>query len=301
MKKLFGCLVILAVPVLVAADGAKVPIAVRLMPNVTFTDGSDAMRALHHYNLYVCDAPIAAKSVDGELVCPDGQLQIFSSKPVLSNSKSGLIAKRPLFSVQIEAEDYDEGGEGVGYHDLDPHNSGKRYRQEGVDIYDTSDRGGGFATGRQQQGEWLRYTIEVPHAGLYQPVFRLARGKAGTSRLQLEVDGDKKDAYITTESTVGWDTFITIQSDFAISLTEGEHEFKVYMERGEININWWRLVEIPEVEMRVRYQVSKPAGTLYVRATQVDESGKLESEPSNQATRVYDVTKLPGAVVIRLP
>ncbi|MBI4626735.1 MAG: hypothetical protein HY736_26380, partial [Verrucomicrobia bacterium] len=34
----------------------------------------------------------------------------------------------------IEAEDFDEGGEGVAYHDHEPKNLGAPYRDTGVDI-----------------------------------------------------------------------------------------------------------------------------------------------------------------------
>ena len=68
-------------------------------------------------------------------------------------------------TVRIEAENYDVGGEGVGYHDTTPGNQGGAYRAEDVDVRASS--GGGFVVGWIAAGEWLAYTVDVPVAGVY--------------------------------------------------------------------------------------------------------------------------------------
>jgi hypothetical protein len=65
----------------------------------------------------------------------------------------------------VQAENYDIGGEGLTYHDVDGVNQGGVYRNDGVDI-------GQYATGKYYvehvaTGEWLEYTINVPSAGNY--------------------------------------------------------------------------------------------------------------------------------------
>src|SRR5690242_17504633 len=61
---------------------------------------------------------------------------------------------------QFEAENFDNGGEGVAYHDVEAANLGGQYRPtEGVDIQATSDTGGGFNVGWTKAGEWLRYAV----------------------------------------------------------------------------------------------------------------------------------------------
>src|SRR5690606_36778377 len=68
--------------------------------------------------------------------------------------------------TRIEAENFDEGGPEIAYHDNDPANRGGAYRNEGVDIQSTTDTGGGFNLGWiEQPGEWLEYTIDVAVAG----------------------------------------------------------------------------------------------------------------------------------------
>src|SRR5262249_33467388 len=63
---------------------------------------------------------------------------------------------------KIEAENFDDGGEGVAYHDTDATQFGGAYRTNvGVDIETTTDTGGGFAIGRIRAGEWVEYTVNV--------------------------------------------------------------------------------------------------------------------------------------------
>ena len=81
-------------------------------------------------------------------------------------TKTGYITVLPLTGgkVQIEAEDYDEGGEGVAYHDTTAGNSGHVYRENDVDIVGIL-RGGavwGYAVTNTAETEWTRYTVLSP-------------------------------------------------------------------------------------------------------------------------------------------
>jgi hypothetical protein len=69
----------------------------------------------------------------------------------------------------IEVEAYDNGGEGIGYHDTDSVNSGGQYRQDGVDISAIPEDGAGgqYSVGWLATNEWLKYTINVTKPGLY--------------------------------------------------------------------------------------------------------------------------------------
>ncbi|RME68239.1 MAG: carbohydrate-binding protein, partial [Verrucomicrobia bacterium] len=86
---------------------------------------------------------------------------------------------------RIEAEDFDEGGEGIGYHDADPDNQGGAYRPGAVDIVAAA---GGRQIGYVSPGEWLAYTIEVSRKGRYQIDLLVAcSGDGGT--MSVAVDG----------------------------------------------------------------------------------------------------------------
>src|SRR5215813_8653317 len=63
---------------------------------------------------------------------------------------------------QINAENFDNGGEGVAYHDTTAGNSGGQYRNTGVDIESSSE--GAYDVGWTAPGEWLNYTASVAAA-----------------------------------------------------------------------------------------------------------------------------------------
>jgi len=66
----------------------------------------------------------------------------------------------------IQAEDFDEGGEMLTYHDVDFVNVPGKYRTNvGVDIQSRSD--GGYQITNIEAGEWLEYTIDIAEDGEY--------------------------------------------------------------------------------------------------------------------------------------
>ena len=81
------------------------------------------------------------------------------------------ITRYPVFGVPFpvpgafEAEDYDEGGEGLTYHDNDDVNTPGGYRFDAVDIEPRN--GGGWQVTGIETGEWLEYTIDVETGGTY--------------------------------------------------------------------------------------------------------------------------------------
>ena len=85
--------------------------------------------------------------------------------------------------IRVEAEDYDAGGEGVGYHDTTAANLGGAYRKDGVDIeYFASEAG--YNVGWIRDGEWLRYTVAIPAGvtGNWTAKFRTASAAATGAR-----------------------------------------------------------------------------------------------------------------------
>src|SRR6202035_4029618 len=68
----------------------------------------------------------------------------------------------------IQAEDFDNGGEGVAYHASTNTNPGGVFRtDQNVGIEATTDAGGGYDVGWTQGGDWLDYTLNAPAAGTY--------------------------------------------------------------------------------------------------------------------------------------
>ena len=128
----------------------------------------------------------------------------------------------------IEAENFDEGGEAVAYHDLTTANTGGQYRQTGVDIEATSDAGGGFSLGFIAAGEWLRYSVSVAATGDYTLEARVASQGAGGT-FHVEVDGADATGPLTVPATGGWQTWRTIAVG-GIPLTAGSHVLRLVVD-----------------------------------------------------------------------
>jgi uncharacterized delta-60 repeat protein len=109
----------------------------------------------------------------------------------------------------IEAEDFDEGGEGIGYHDADAVNhGGSPYRSGGVDILREAPI---QRIGWSNDGEWLNYTVNVPAAGFYRAVLRVASGQSGgTGRLRF-LDGSTT-GLIRAPGTGAWNSYVAVTS-----------------------------------------------------------------------------------------
>lgn len=106
----------------------------------------------------------------------------------------------------LEAENYNVGGQGVGYSDTGDGNNGNSYRDENVDI---GGRGAtnGFNVGWTEHGEWLKYTVNILESGMYHVDFSQSSG-TDPGQLILEVDGTPVLTYQGT-NTGSWDSYST--------------------------------------------------------------------------------------------
>src|SRR5438105_3828185 len=112
---------------------------------------------------------------------------------------------------KIEAEDFDLGGEGVGYHDSTAGNIGAALRpKEDVDIAATLDTGGGFAINNTAPGEWLAYTVNAPATGQYFVETRLASANSG-GLFHYEWDGQNVSGAIPIPNTGSESTYWTLK------------------------------------------------------------------------------------------
>lgn len=149
----------------------------------------------------------------------------------------------------IEAENFDDGGEGVAFHDTDPTNVSGSYRSTGVDVESASDTGGGFNIGHISAGEWLEYTVNIAAAGQYDLGVRFATaGGGGTAH--LEVDGLAAGGAIVLPNTGGWQTWQTVAGP-RLTLSAGQHVLRFAFDAsagGDIgNLNWLSLTDAPTV------------------------------------------------------
>lgn len=109
----------------------------------------------------------------------------------------------------VQAEDFDLGGPGVAFFDSDPkiHAADALYRTDDVDIYANVDPApAGLSVGRNRDGEWLEYTVDVASGGDYDIDVRVASGHGGTpGQLTVLVDGIAAGS--TAVASNGWWVF----------------------------------------------------------------------------------------------
>jgi hypothetical protein len=125
----------------------------------------------------------------------------------------------------VEAENFDDGGEGVAYHDSTAGNSGGQYRQTDVDIETTTDLGAGYSVGYVAAGEWLAYSINVAASGSYTLQARVASPYANGT-FHIEIDGINVTGALTMPNTGGWQVWQNVTRT-GISLTAGAHQMRI--------------------------------------------------------------------------
>jgi O-glycosyl hydrolase len=145
----------------------------------------------------------------------------------------------------IQAENFDKGGNYVGYFNLDTTDQGSApgYRPgTTVGIENTGDVGGGYDVGYTGEGEYLRYTVNVATPGIYNLQSRVASlGQGGY--FHVSFDDENKTGTLFVPVTNGFQTFTT-QVSPAFQLAAGRHVMQVTLDSngptgGMGNFNWF--------------------------------------------------------------
>ncbi len=151
----------------------------------------------------------------------------------------------------IPCAEYDFGNAGLAYHDQDykkvrwdvdqPWNTGREFRNDGVDIEKSLDtEGAKYNLGWIANGEWLKYTVTVTAAGLYEVVFRVASPNGGGA-LKLALDGQELIAALSVPRTNGWQNWVSLRYE-NLSLPAGEHVLTLFFVGEGYNINQMRFI-----------------------------------------------------------
>jgi xylan 1,4-beta-xylosidase len=132
----------------------------------------------------------------------------------------------------IEAVHYNNGGEGVGYHDLTPGNSGGQYiRNDSVDI--SSNPAGGYHISDNQSGEWYKYNVNVDSTGTYNVGIRYA---ASSTNCQIKIwqGGTDVTGVVNLPATGGTAVYNTFTIP-GLKLTSGYQTLKIEILTGGFN------------------------------------------------------------------
>jgi hypothetical protein len=140
----------------------------------------------------------------------------------------------------IQAENYDNGGEGVAFHDTSTANEGGAYRNatgDSVDIEATGDTGGGYDMGWTNAGEYQKYTFTNSTTRNYDFKVRVASPSTG-SKISLQLDGNLVGAITSIPNTGGWQTYADVTIKTNQQVTSGTHILKVNTDQGGFNFNY---------------------------------------------------------------
>src|SRR5437660_1184985 len=182
---------------------------------------------------------VAALDAAGNASAPSAPLSV--TTPALSVTTPAPPAPFSGTPIAIpgtfEAENFDLGGEGIGYHDVTPGNAGGQYRvSEDVDIILSADAlGGGYVVNNFETGEWLAYTVNVAASALYDIEIR-ASSMFSTSAFHVEIDGVSVTGTITVPNTGSWSAFQWVGKK-AVTLAAGKHVLKIVSDQQYFNFN----------------------------------------------------------------
>ena len=149
-----------------------------------------------------------------------------------------------VFPALVQAEDYDEGGQGVSYSDKDIANQGNAYREDGVDVVglgcsDSAATQGckGYAVGYTQAGEWLEYSVNVPADAKYFVKANVATASETSSFMLLVDNNAVTDTVAVPKTDSTWDVYKEIDVG-AVELKQGEHVIRLLITGDYLNIDW---------------------------------------------------------------
>jgi hypothetical protein len=130
----------------------------------------------------------------------------------------------------ITSERFDNGGEGVAYHDATAGNTGGQFRATDVDIETASE--GGYDVGWIGAGEWLNYTVSVPTAGSYFVQLRVASPGGAAFHLGFNAASNVWQT-VTVPATGGWQNWTTVT--VPVTLGAGIQQMTLLFDTGGMN------------------------------------------------------------------
>ena len=139
----------------------------------------------------------------------------------------------------VNAENFDNGGEGVGYHDTTGGNVGGVYRQTDVDLEASTD--GGYDIGWTDGGEWVSYAVSVASGGSYSAQVRVASPSGATMHIAF----NGASTAVSVPATGGWQTWTTVT--VPVTLSSGTQQLKVIFDNGGANFRYVKLAAVSTV------------------------------------------------------
>lgn len=132
----------------------------------------------------------------------------------------------------VNAQDFDNGGEGVSWHDTTGGNAGGAYRNTSVDLEPGSE--GGNDVGWIDAGEWLNYSVNVTASAAYIVQLRVASPSGGGS-MHVGFNGSNVWSVAQVPATGGWQSWTTVS--LPVTLNAGPQLLTLLFDTPGFNIS----------------------------------------------------------------
>ena len=148
----------------------------------------------------------------------------------------------------VNAVDYDIGHQGVAYNDTDwartgdggTGNNGYEYRNDGVDIQNSTDPDGfQYNVGWTERFEWIEYTVDILEDGIYEIDIRGASATGGDrtgADIIFLMDGDRIGE-VEVGNTGGWQNWATRQVRTPELKSGSGRVLRVTFADSDVNLN----------------------------------------------------------------
>ena len=137
----------------------------------------------------------------------------------------------------VQAENYDTGGQGIGYNVSSVNGSGNSYRSDGVDLETTTDTGGGYNLGWTTGGQWFKYTVNVATAGSYTVTFRVASQSGTTDAFYIaNAAGADLSGSVNVPNTGGYQDWTNVTA--TVTLPAGVQTLTINQDNAGWNMNF---------------------------------------------------------------
>jgi hypothetical protein len=189
----------------------------------SFTDSGLAPTTIYYYVVQAVDADgTSANSAQG-------------SGTTTGTSEGPYGGTPAAIPGTVLAENYDTGGQGVGYSVNTINGTDNSYRNDGVDLETTSAPGGGNDIGWTATGQWFHFTVNVATAGTYNVTFKVASPAGVTDGFHLSnASGANLTGSVNVPNTGGWQTWTTVTA--TVTLPAGQQVLTWNQDNGGYNI-----------------------------------------------------------------
>lgn len=152
----------------------------------------------------------------------------------------------------IESENYDVGGEGISFHEVntnyepDPQDNPYRPNTD-PDIEEII--GVGYGLSYTEDNEWLEYSIDVTASGWYNVRFNISQEldqwNTPVGQIKLDVDNQAWMPTQTMKYTTSWTDYEDVVFTNSLFLSQGKHLLKLEFVSGSVNIDHLEIMDSP--------------------------------------------------------